>query len=174
MFKQKSKTYTSHGRTYRITATFGIDYNFARQNNQAPYFSITCMIEEKQVNGRWRDEGGGADHKAIVKHFPELAYVIKWHLVSPEGPMHYVANAQYWWEQAKGISKWERRPYDPNPLEAFKNTTVWGAVPTDDEFQLTQPDTTWEFSILQYLGDRLPALLASFEADMRELGVWED
>ena len=173
MFKQKSKTYTDHGRTYRITATYGIDYDFARQNNQSPYFSLTCMIEEKLRNGRWRDEGGGADHKAIIKHFPEFEPLVKWHLTGTEGPMHYVANARYWWDQWKGYSKWERRPYDPDPLEAFKNTVVWGAVPTDDEqFNLHEHELWNVFE--SYLVDRLPSLLASFEADMREIGVWED
>jgi hypothetical protein len=174
MFKQKSKTYTDHGRTYRIIATYGLDYEFATRNNQAPYFSLTCKIEEKLKNGRWRNEGGGADHKSIAKHFPELEPLIKWHLTGPEGPMHYIENAKYWWEQWKGISRWERRPSDPDPLEAFKRTVVWGAaIPIDGESLLTQYAQTWEM-MEDYLNDRLPVLLATFEADMREMGVWED
>ena len=171
MFKTKSKEYSDHGRKFRIIATYGIDYEFARQHNQAPYFSITCQIDSKTTRG-WRESGGGADHKAIVKHFPELAPLVKWHLAGSEGPMHYPANPKYWWEQWKGISRWERRPYDPDPLEAFKNVAVWGVVPTDEHFNLHEI-ADWA-TVESYLMDRLPALLASFEADMREIGVWED
>ena len=172
MFKQKSKTYADHGRTYRIICTYGIDTEFAARNNQAPYFSITCQIDEKTKNGRWRDEGGGADHKAIAAHFPELEPLIKWHLTATDGPTHYMANARYFWEQWRGISKWERRPYDPDPLEVFKRLTIWGIVPTDEHFEL-HAINDWE-TMEMYLVDRLPALLASFEADMREISVWED
>ncbi|OGT57961.1 MAG: hypothetical protein A3E01_07930 [Gammaproteobacteria bacterium RIFCSPHIGHO2_12_FULL_63_22] len=172
MFKTKSREYVDHGRTHRIIVTYGIDYDFARQHNQAPYFSLTCQIDEKLRNGRWREAGGGADHKSIVKRFPELAPLVQWHLTGTEGPMHYLANAKYWWEQWKGISRWERRPYDPDPLEAFKHTTVWGAVPTDEQFNLHEHEL-WEI-VESYLNDRLPALLASFEADMREIGIWEN
>lgn len=173
MFKQKSKTYTDHGRTYRIIATYGLDYGFARQNNQAPHFSITCQIDEKTKNGRWREEGGGADHKSIVKHFPELEPLIKWHLTGTDGPMHYIENARYFWEQYTGVSKWERRPYDPDPLEAFKRLTVWGVVPSDESVSLFV-QSAMHYEVESYLVDRLPALLASFEADMRENQVWED
>jgi hypothetical protein len=34
-------------------------------------------------------------HDEVVKHFPELAPFIKWHLCSSDGPMHYVANTLY-------------------------------------------------------------------------------
>ena len=37
----------------------------------------------------------GCLHEEIAKRFPELAPVIKWHLVSSDGPMHYVANSMY-------------------------------------------------------------------------------
>src|SRR5262245_39920246 len=37
----------------------------------------------------------GCCHDDIAKHFPELAPLIKWHLVSSVGPMHYLANATY-------------------------------------------------------------------------------
>lgn len=171
MFKQKSKTYSNHGRAYRITVTYGIDYEFARQNNQAPYYSITCQIDEKTNHG-WREHGGGADHKSIAKHFPELEPTMKWHMTGTERLLHYPANPKYWWEMWKGVSRWERRPYDPDPLEAFKRVAVWGVVSTDEHFEL-HAINDWE-TVEMYLLDRLPALLASFEADMRELGVWED
>lgn len=38
---------------------------------------------------------GGACHDMIVKVFPELEPLIKWHLMDAEGPMHYVSNVTY-------------------------------------------------------------------------------
>lgn len=37
----------------------------------------------------------GCMHEEIAKHFPELAPFIKWHLVSTDGSMHYIANTLY-------------------------------------------------------------------------------
>lgn len=37
----------------------------------------------------------GRIHEEIAKHFPDLAPLIKWHLCSSDGPMHYVANTVY-------------------------------------------------------------------------------
>jgi hypothetical protein len=37
----------------------------------------------------------GCLHNEIKKHFPELKHLIKWHLVSSDGPMHYLANTLY-------------------------------------------------------------------------------
>jgi hypothetical protein len=46
----------------------------------------------------WRDgreDCCGCIHDIIAEVFPELAHLIKWHLVSTDGPMHYVANTCY-------------------------------------------------------------------------------
>lgn len=51
-------------------------------------FSITADISSP----KWRDEGGGCCHEEIAEAFPELAPFVKWHLVSTDGPMHYLAN----------------------------------------------------------------------------------
>jgi hypothetical protein len=38
---------------------------------------------------------GGCIHDELTKYFPELAHLIKWHLCSTDGPMHYVSNTMY-------------------------------------------------------------------------------
>lgn len=55
-------------------------------------FSITADV---WVPGRRGIEAGGCLHDGIAKVFPELAYLIPWHLVSTDGPMHYIANTVY-------------------------------------------------------------------------------
>lgn len=57
-------------------------------------FAVTCGITAPSRGGR-ADIGGGAAHDDIAKAFPELAHLIRWHLCSTDGPMHYVANTVY-------------------------------------------------------------------------------
>jgi uncharacterized protein Usg len=40
-------------------------------------------------------EAGGCLHEDIARIFPELAPLIQWHLMSTDGPMHYLANTVY-------------------------------------------------------------------------------
>jgi hypothetical protein len=44
---------------------------------------------------RNQDIAGGCLHDDIARVFPELAHLIKWHLTSTDGPMHYIANTLY-------------------------------------------------------------------------------
>lgn len=62
--------------------------------------------------GREEDLGGGACHDDIAKVFPELAPLVKWHLVSTDGPMHYFANTLYHAGDRDhyGLRKGERSP----------------------------------------------------------------
>lgn len=53
-------------------------------------FSITGDIVE---GGRLT--GGGCVHDLIAEYFPELSPLIKWHLCSSDGPMHYIGNTVY-------------------------------------------------------------------------------
>ena len=70
---------------------------------QAPSVSVTCEV----VDRHHRFVSGGADHALIVEHFPSLKPLIDCHLWGVgEGPMHYIANAVYWWELALGYSRW--------------------------------------------------------------------
>ena len=55
-------------------------------------FAITG---ETFIPGKRDIESGGCIHKEIAAHFPELSHLIRWHLVSTDAPMHYVANAMY-------------------------------------------------------------------------------
>lgn len=39
---------------------------------------------------------GGCTHELIAKHAPQFAPLTKWHLVSDDGPLHYIASTVYW------------------------------------------------------------------------------
>ena len=67
-------------------------------------FSITAEIHEKRGN-KWYESMGGCLHDEVEKHFPEFAPYLKWHLVSSDGPMHYLANTLY---HASNLDCWGR------------------------------------------------------------------
>lgn len=171
MIETDWRRFKEGGRDYRIKARYGMDYDFARRNDQDPHFSVTGSIDELR-GGRWREDSGGMLHEDIARHFPQLEPYLKWHLVAwPEGPMHYLANAQYWWEKMAGVSKWPPQPGEPDPAEAFASTVVWGALPDGEGVPPTGPDD-WP-RVEAWLRDRLPALMELFRADMEALGVIE-
>ena len=85
------KFYTERGSEFLIVAEVRYDDECGNGHNT---FAITATINEKRGN-QWRDYSGGCCHDEVAKHFPELAPFIKWHLVSSDGPMHYVANTLY-------------------------------------------------------------------------------
>jgi len=61
--------------------------------------------------GRRHGEMGGCIHHLIEAGFPEFAKLIKWHLSSTDGPMHYIANTVYHAGDMdyNGLRKGERR-----------------------------------------------------------------
>lgn len=87
-----SRYYKEDGRDYRITAELRFD---DQCKNGHETFSITGDIDEKDNRGRYREYSGGCIHDEITKRFPEFEHLIKWHLVSTDGPMHYLANTIY-------------------------------------------------------------------------------
>lgn len=81
-----------NGIQYRFKV--GFDLEFARRNNQEPYFSITGETWEAGKSKTERNSlGCGA--LTIGDYIPELAYLDKWHLCGTSTPMHYVANSMY-------------------------------------------------------------------------------
>lgn len=121
MIKETRWHYYNEGRErYRIKAEYGMDYPFARRNGQAPDFSVTGTIEYKSRNNHWYNHSGGQVTDELAAHVPEIAPYLKWHLVGPDGPMHYLANAKYWFGVAQGR---EARP-TTDPVKVFRKSVV--------------------------------------------------
>lgn len=76
------------------TITAELRFDDGCKNGHAT-FSITGTIRDMRYRGDRGYLAGGCIHDEIARHFPELAHLIKWHLVSTDGPMHYVANTVY-------------------------------------------------------------------------------
>lgn len=100
-----SGSYREERNDYRITVELRFDDSCG---NGHETFAITANIRE---NGR--EYMGGCCHEEIAKHFPALAPLIKWHLCSTDGPMHYPANALYFASErdCHGLLKGEFRPH---------------------------------------------------------------
>lgn len=86
-----TRYYSEGGTDYRITVTARLD---DQCKNGHETFSLTADIYRKE-RGRWAEDSFGCQHEIIAREFPELAHLIKWHLVSTDGPTHHLANAAY-------------------------------------------------------------------------------
>ena len=140
-------------------------------NNGHNTFSITGELWESERkyynNGNDGREKGliscGCIHEDIMIYF-KVTYgpLIKWHLVSDDGPMHYVANTLY------------HLGYQNNPtpnLGHARSSAVWPDMP--ESFLCDLEEWTWSTAgnaaakvIETALLERLPALMLEFHAAM--------
>jgi len=177
-----------------------VSYGFTYiAGNCRPYFSLTAEevqqaygraaegepVYDVPAMGRWEIMTAGTLDSSVRQTFPELAGLIKWHLVDDEGlPMHYLANSDYWMTKHLGVFRLSnnsehegRLRGEPDPLEAFKSTIVFGALESD-ELELTtiitnerrRPTVALE-DLRPWLISRLPALQVTMQADMAAHGV---
>lgn len=75
-------------------------------------FAITGTVTTARREARGFDIlAGGCVHDDIAANFPELAPLVRWHLTSSDGPMHYIANTLYHAGDAdhNGLRAGERR-----------------------------------------------------------------
>jgi len=135
--------------------------------DQAPYFSITGYLYDRNRNngdscvmnaaGRRRWLGScGCLHDETAEYIPEFAPLIRWHLTSTDGPMHYMANAIYHAGFCLGME-------NSRNIEHLKSTIVYGAVETDAAVDLESLDAA---GLQAFLVARFPALMAQFKADV--------
>lgn len=167
------REFMDNGRKCRITAHVRYDDQCGNGYNS---FGVTADIDE-QHGSHWVDFAGGCCHDEIAKYFPELAPMLKWHLCSSDGPMHYLANAKYW----AGHDGWrDGKPNSPPDLDNLKSTIVYGALPEDAQFDLAdclysdQRGFTWNeakaHALERWLVARLPRLMEQFKAAVESLG----
>ncbi len=100
----------------------------------------------------------GCFHEEIAIRFPELAPLLKWHLCTADGPLHYIENTIY---LAGNKDHWGIEGKKERELHAARAAAIWPDA-TDEE--LVSPDLTIR------LGSRLPALLSDFKLAIESLG----
>jgi hypothetical protein len=157
-------------------------------------FGITADLYENGVLS-----AGGCLHNEVAEHFPDLAPLLKWHLCSTDGPMHYIQNTTYlagdrdcWgWRKGEhtrdrdGKLMWQRnRPEgssivgaDDEPEdERIGHTPILGEGKEPDldaaRRSAIWPDATLEqLTDAKALEDRLPALMEDFRAAVEGIGL---
>jgi hypothetical protein len=183
------RTITFNGQKIRVRANVRYD---DRCNNGHNTFSITGDYTEPGQS--WNNGGSGCIHDEIAAAFPELAPLIKWHLCSSEGPLHYVANATHHATQHGPKSAWVYYEDKANGIashcvkycdigEAQKICTTAGYTMKVDEKTAKEanlefarstaiwPDATQEQLLNEaVLMARLPALMLEFKAAVESLG----
>ena len=145
--KTFKRAYVEDGREYVLIAKVRYDDECGNGHNT---FSITGEIWRAK-NGQpiGRDcESCGCIHDDIAKHLPELAPYIKWHLVSSDEPMHYIANTVYHAQKAAN-------------LDHARSTAAWPDATDED---LLAP------GLEVRLQARLPRLMEEFRAAIEALG----
>lgn len=151
------------GKNAQIKATVRFDDRCKNGHNT---FSITAEI---YVPGRRDVEACGCLHEEVARVFPQLAPFIKWHLVSSDEPMHYVANTLYW----LGYSGWcDGKPDSPPNLKHARSTAVWEDMP--DSYLAGGSGEHTKASVTIALEARRARLIQEFRAAVESLGLeWE-
>lgn len=150
---------TSTG-TY-LRATYGMH----KIGDQEPYFSITAEEYQKPRASERGMISCGQMHDAIRANFPELAPLIRWHLCSASGPMHYVANALFWFHSFHGTTQFPKPDDKERAPAALASTVVLGALSDDVSIDTLLAMTRDEFEA--FVLGRLPRLLEAFSAAMQ-------
>jgi hypothetical protein len=118
-----------------------------RYDDQCNNGHNTLSITGSVYSSNGRNIGGGCCHDEIAKSFPQLKKYIKFHLVSSNGPLHYIANSLYWAKEGN--------------LEYFRRTALWDKATIED---MNDPN------LESILSARLPGIMAEFQLAIEELG----
>lgn len=155
--KNQAKIFEKVDGDFKIIVTVRYD---DRCNNGHNTFSIVGETYYRKGN-RWICDSAGQITDEIIRYFPQLQSLYKWHLVSSDGPMHYVGNALYW---AGHCKQWcNGAPNDPPNWDHFKSTIVYDDS-KDGNITVWQQMTKDDMTIA--LNDRLQWLMEDFRNDM--------
>jgi len=147
-------------------------------------FSITATMHRDGLI--W---GAGPLQDEITNYAPELIPLLKWHLVSSEGPMHYVANTTYHAREhgplkahvytgsrcVKWTSLQDAKDMSANSLR-YSYTADESTAKTAD-IEAARSCAVWPNATIDQLRDekalqeRLPALMAEFKTVVESLGL---
>ncbi len=119
-------------------------------------FAITADIYK---HGRRTDRAflaGGCLHDEIAEHFPEFKSLLKWHLCSTDGPLHYVANSVYHAQEIEPGTRFYTNGKKAD-LAAARSSAIW-------------PDAELDDFTKEKLLASLPALMVEFRAAVEGLG----
>lgn len=121
-FITEARPAPSYGERCTIRAEIRFDDECRNGHNT---FAITGDVRDPRYRGDRGHIAGGCLHEDIAAIFPELAPLIRWHLTSSDGPMHYIANTVYlagnrdhWGKLAGEPRQWETSiKFGDNPIK---------------------------------------------------------
>lgn len=155
-----------------------------RCNNGHNTFSITASEYRWLKDGSRRANSntsysGGCQHELVKKFFPGLAPLIKWHLMSSDGPLYYIASTMYWAKCAFEGSICSEKLTKEQCLDRARRSAIFPDAPDSffapDEGEeeiypgVMVPVNSYE-RLKSDLGARLPELLKEFQKDIESLG----
>lgn len=173
--------------------TFAITGELYDRSDRIPH---EASVKNSSGKTLWLGSSGCL-HEEITKRFPELAPFIKWHSVSTDGPMHYVANSTY---HAKAIPKEQGQYYaylkepvtgvekllkivdeatkaklDALHGDAMRYEPYYNRSAKEPNLEYARscavwPDAQLEDFTEEKLKARLPALMEEFKRDVESLG----
>lgn len=91
-WRSESRFVKGFGTNGKMAVDIRFDDNCKNGHNTFAITADVVTVESRRQNDI---AAGGCMHDEILQIFPELAPLIKWHLCSTDGPMHYVANTVY-------------------------------------------------------------------------------
>lgn len=138
-YKKFTKNINFEGKPCVMTVKIQYDDECENGHNS---FSITGDIKNSR-----RYEMGGCIHEEIAKFFPEFKHLIKWHLMTSEGPLYYIDNTTFEFKRGN--------------IEQAKMWAVWGVTPLDTDVNLRAD--------VSFLMRRLPYIMEAFKKDIEAL-----
>ena len=113
----------------------------------------------------------GCTHDEIMQYRgKQYGHLIRWHLVSDDGPMHYVENTLYHLGYRSGPDTWYAADHHPN-IDYARSSACWPDMPESyvcdpDKRMLKLTREAAAAPIKAILEARLPALMEEFRRDM--------
>lgn len=121
----ESRPVKGYGEPTWLRVNIRFDDQCGNKNNS---FAITGDIYGK----KGRDIAGGCLHDDIAAVFPELKHLIKWHLSSTDGPMHYLANTIYFAGDRDSRGRRAGEPSQYDHIIYFGNSPVHNKFKSDE------------------------------------------
>lgn len=189
--KEFKKEIKWEGKGAIITAKVRYDDKCGNGHNT---FSITGNV---WIEGKKDPETCGCIHDLIARHFPRLRHLIKWHLVSSDGPLYYIDNTMYHAKEHGVTHAWIRADY-VNEMGIHVNELEYLPIKAAQRIKKLNPNkytinedistikiadleaarscAIWPDATLEQLRDkgallaRLPKLMEEFRKDIKDLG----
>ena len=137
----------------QIFATVRFDDNCGNGHQS---FAITADIYTQESRRKNDCTAGGCLHEEIAQVFPELAPLIKWHLTSTDGPLHYVENVLHF---AGDRDCWSRRAGEPSSWDDviyFGDSPVHHKIKASFANFLRERIGTGDFQVIAIAADNKP------------------